>query len=257
MVTPYQRKQYAFDLALSSKFRHEVYNTSQFSILCFSKIIEKKFNNLRIYFEGDGFAWVDSYNPSKDPTPKDPIGLRLAIVDNAENVFYISRPCQFLLLENKKACTDKLWTNFRFSEEVISNMNEILSNLKEKYNIKTFTLIGYSGGGTVAALVASRRNDVDSIVTISGNLDHKYWSYIHDLTPLSGSLNPIDFVDKLKEIKQIHYAGENDKIVPPIIGKHYKSVVNSDKVQLKIVPNQDHSSNWVDFWKVESNKNIH
>ncbi|NIQ12880.1 MAG: alpha/beta hydrolase, partial [Candidatus Dadabacteria bacterium] len=74
--------------------------------------------------------------------------------------------------------------------------------------------VGYSGGGTVAALIATRRNDVSSLTTIAANLDHAEWTRLHHISPLTGSLNAVNFIDKIENIDQLHFVGGKDKIVP-------------------------------------------
>ena len=51
---------------------------------------------LFVYVEGDGLACLDARTPSSDPTPADPVALRLAAADPGAAVLYIGRPCQFL-----------------------------------------------------------------------------------------------------------------------------------------------------------------
>ncbi|MGA1373146.1 MAG: alpha/beta hydrolase, partial [Pseudomonadales bacterium] len=41
--------------------------------------------NLTIYIEGDGFAWATASQPSTDPTPINPVALRLALAHHAGN----------------------------------------------------------------------------------------------------------------------------------------------------------------------------
>ena len=59
---------------------------------------DKPGNDLNIYLEGDGLAWVSRREPSRDPTPDNPIGLRLAAIDPAPNVIWLARPCQYTCL---------------------------------------------------------------------------------------------------------------------------------------------------------------
>src|SRR3546814_2839304 len=64
-----------------------------------------------------------------------------------------------------------VWTSARFSDGVIVSMSDALDRLKEEAGASSLDLVGYSGGGGVAVLLAARRRDVVSIVTIAGNLD--------------------------------------------------------------------------------------
>ena len=74
----------------------------------------------------------------------------------------------------------------------------------------TFELIGYSGGGAVALLIGVKRDDIDKIITVAGNIDTEFWTQYHNIDPLSNSLNPADFVETLQAIKQCHLLGNED-----------------------------------------------
>jgi hypothetical protein len=175
---------------------------------------------MRIYIEGDGFAWVTRSRISSDPTPINPLSAKLMMIDPSGCKAYIARPCQYA---NDATCTSEYWSNLRFSPEVIESYNNALDQLKQKYNIHSFTLIGYSGGGAVAALTAPRRNDVGKLISIAGNIDTDAWVNYHSISPLDGSLNPADEAKKLQEIPQIHLVGNEDTIVPKEILSSYKS----------------------------------
>jgi len=73
---------------------------------------------LTIYIEGDGLSWIDASTPSNEPTPMDPLALKLALRDDAPSA-YLARPCQYVAEDRKKSCAQKYWTYSRFSEEVI------------------------------------------------------------------------------------------------------------------------------------------
>lgn len=52
-------------------------------------------STLTIYIEGDGLAWINRSSPSADPTPTDPIALKLALAQPEGNAVYLARPCQY------------------------------------------------------------------------------------------------------------------------------------------------------------------
>jgi hypothetical protein len=66
---------------------------------------------------------------------------------------------------------------------VISASNQAVDALKQRYGAQEIVLVGYSGGGAVAALVAARRTDVVRLVTVAGNLDHLAWTHLHSVPP--------------------------------------------------------------------------
>lgn len=137
-----------------------------------------------VYIEGDGLAWISRSQPSTDPTPTNPIGLRLAALDASPNVVYLARPCQYAW---SPACSETYWTDRRFAEEVVAATSSAIDRLLRPG--QRIHLVGYSGGGAVAALVAARRHDVVSLRTVAGNLDHAEVNRIHRVSPMNGSLN--------------------------------------------------------------------
>lgn len=60
----------------------------------------KKGGPLRIYIEGDGFAWINPYTPSADPTPSETTALNLAQKDPFANVIYLAGRVSMFLRAN-------------------------------------------------------------------------------------------------------------------------------------------------------------
>ncbi|WP_414683398.1 lipase family protein, partial [Methylophaga sp. UBA5088] len=142
---------------------------------------------LTIYIEGDGLAWLNRRKISSDPTPVDPLVLKLAVHD--KQAVYLARPCQYVKSDR---CDKKLWTSARFSTEVVESMNQAVTELKNQFQASSLRLIGYSGGGAIATLLAAERNDVDQLVTVTGNLDTTAWTEMQHISALTDSLNPAD-----------------------------------------------------------------
>lgn len=203
-----------------------------------------------IYIEGDGRAWLSKRRPSFDPTPKNPVALKLATIDPSDNVIYLARPCQYTKMVNGSACDQKYWTSHRFAPEVIGAMSAALDDIKQRHNIKNFNLIGFSGGGNVAALLAARRDDVVSIRTVAGNLDHELQSDIHGVSQMPHSLNAKDIAQSIVHIPQFHFIGGQDKIVPKDLYDSYKKASGgSDCVQSRIIEAAGHTKGWESVWK--------
>ena len=170
---------------------------------------------LHVYIEGDGKAWQTRFKLSADPTPDNPLALKLATMDTADNVLYLARPCQYRSLQDFKCQNDKrYWSSHRYSSEVILMYSNVLEQLKKKMSYTQFHIIGYSGGGVIASLLAASRSDVTALITIAANLDHQNWAKIHNVSQLSGSLNLYDYVVPLSKIAQFHLFGSEDQIVP-------------------------------------------
>jgi len=223
--------------------------TDYFLLTTFHRGLKDFKKNLVVYIEGDGSAWKAKYRLSENPTPKNPIALRLAAKDATDSILYISRPCMYLEQKLMQDCSAKFWSSHRYSEEVISSINQVIDWATGMSLTNSLTVIGYSGGGTVAALIAARRNDVASLITIASNLDHKYWTDMHDISPLIGSLNPLDYANSLSTIEQIHFVGAKDKMVPTAIVESYLSKMPmKDKININVIEDFDHSCCWEKAW---------
>jgi hypothetical protein len=207
---------------------------------------------LTVYVEGDGRGWRRKSGPPKDPTPKNPVALELALLDQSSAVLYVARPCQWLDSEELAACSANYWANYRYAEEVIDSVNKAISwaisRSADSEPGRRVGMVGFSGGGTVAALVSARRDDVDWLVSLSANLDHDAWTREAGLTALSQSLNPTDFADELAQIAQLHLIGNEDEIVPFSVLKSYSSALGGEQVKLEVHEGFDHSCCWEDIW---------
>lgn len=245
---PDERFQQARQLAATdTALREEIYRSTLFPLLTYQTSLQDcRGKNLHLYIEGDGLAWITSSRISPDPTPLNPIGLKLALQDPAACRVYLARPCQYL---TGSACSAKYWTSHRFSAEIIGSYQEVLNTIKTRYDVSSFTLFGYSGGGTITALLAAQRNDIDRLVTIAGNLDTACWAERHALTPLQGSLNPADFTKELAKIEKIHLIGANDTVVGAADLSSYQSrFTDTSRMITKTYPTFDHTCCWDRAW---------
>lgn len=205
--------------------------------------------DLVVYIEGDGNAWNSKNRLSENPTPKNPLALKLAAKDTAGSILYIARPCMYLDKKFVQDCSARFWSSHRYSKEIISSINQVINWATKISLTNSLTLIGYSGGGAVAALIAARREDISSLVTIAGNLDHKFWTELHGMSPLVGSLNPVDYVNSLSMIEQIHFVGAKDKIVPETVVESYLSKMPlKGKINIRVIKDFNHSCCWEQDW---------
>ena len=128
-------------------------------------------------------------------------------------------------------------------------MDQALDDMKRRHHITEFNLIGFSGGGNIVALLAARRDDVLSIRTVAGNLDHQLQSGLHSVSPMPDSLNAKDIVPSIVHIPQLHFIGAQDYIVPKEIYESYKGASgHSGCVQSHIVDAVDHTQGWESVW---------
>lgn len=246
--TPQERTQNIKNLTISSKLSKHIYTTSLFEITAYTTDLTScSDKNIHIYIEGDGLAWISSQRVSDNPTPVNPLAIKLALQDDHPCVAYLSRPCQNI---DSLKCEQKYWTSHRYAPEVIKSYNEILNDMKNNNDTGSFSLFGYSGGGAVVALLSAQRSDVRLFVTIAGNLDTQYWSNLHHLEPLFGSLNPADFSDELNKTDQYHLIGEKDKIVDESVFISYSSrFKDKSKINHKIFKEFTHNCCWDKNWK--------
>lgn len=171
----------------------------------------------RVYIEGDGHAWSTPTQPSLDPTPRDRLVLELALSDPRPSI-YLARPCQFV---SAPGCRRELWTSARYSEEVVRSLDAALSALKARHQLSEFELVGYSGGGALALLLAARRDDVVQVQTLAGNLTPRRWAQLNGLSPLDGSLEPLDQRERLRAIPQRHLLGSADEVIAVSLQRDY------------------------------------
>lgn len=205
-----------------------------------------------VYIEGDGFPWMSRQVPALDPTPRNPVALHLATRDDGPNVIYMARPCQYSkLLDRDKACTDNFWTYARYSPQVIQVMNTALDDIRQRYGFTGFHLVGYSGGGAVAALMAQSRGDVRSLRTVAGNMDVAVFSALHSEPYPRQSLNPATGAQRLAHIPQHHFIGRQDEIMPtPVFDSYARAMGPSACLRSSFVDGADHETGWVNKWPV-------
>jgi pimeloyl-ACP methyl ester carboxylesterase len=90
----------------------------------------------------------------------------------------------------------------------VDSANIALDQLKTRAgSVDRLILIGFSGGGALAALLAERRNDVAGLVTVAANLDLDQWVRAKNLTPLRESLDPAVDAVRLAKLPQVHFVG--------------------------------------------------
>ena len=238
----------AKQLAAQAGFKESILSNAQFDLVVFSKPSKQVNPVLVIYIEGDGRAWKTASLPSDNPTPTNPLALRLAIQDPRPAVAYLARPCQFTTLPSR-GCSEKLWTSARFSPAVIETMNEAIEKLKRQYGASELILIGYSGGGAIATLIAAKRSDIKTIITVAGNLDTDAWVRLYGLEPLSESVNPASVARSIRNIPQIHYVGAKDDVIPPAISQSFLQKMGSpNKAKVIELPNYGHVCCWTERW---------
>lgn len=245
--SPEQRRQLADELAALHGWQATRLPAENFSLIAYHAERFVPAERLTVYIEGDGFAWISPSQPSSDPTPRDPLALRLALVQPEGNAAYLARPCQYV--DAAAQCNSRYWRGARFAPEVVAATNRAIDTLKQRFGARRLTLVGYSGGAAVALLAAGRRDDVDGVVTVAGNLDHRAWTTHHRLTPLADSLDPVDQLDALALIPQWHFVGgRDDNITPKLVQDFAQRFPDQQQPRVHIEPTFDHRCCWAETW---------
>lgn len=245
-LPPEQRDQSARQLAQAAGWQSEEIAAGRFRLLSLHPP-PRAVPELLIFIEGDGLAWVDAYTPSRDPTPRTPLALQLALAEPLRPAAYLGRPCQYDPQGTPQRCRSADWTSARFSGEIVAAMDAAVTRLKQRFQAPRLVLVGYSGGAAIAALLAARRQDVARLITVAGLLDHAGWTRQKRLSPLSGSLNPANAWDRLGQLEQIHYFGGQDRqtgrsSLGPVLENP------SAKVRVVEIPDFGHDCCWVEAW---------
>ena len=108
------RMSVADGIAGKAGFTKEYIKAGDFTLMTYQRF-NRRSDSINIYIEGDGRAWETKYRLSDDPTPSNPVALRLAVADPADNIAYIARPGQYPL-SGIPECGSKYWSGFRFAD---------------------------------------------------------------------------------------------------------------------------------------------
>jgi hypothetical protein len=239
-------------LAEKRSFTKKLVKGGEFWFTTYQKITRPD-DPIVIYIEGDGRILANRYVISSNPTPTKPLFINLAFSDPRPNIVYLARPCQYTPMNLNSQCNNTYWTNKRYSEDSIDAINQAINKITNNNN---FELVGYSGGGGVAILIAARNKSVNSILTIAANLDIDSFTKYHKSAPMISSLNPIDYVNEVKNIPQLHFSGGKDKIVPAFIGEKFVSQITTGCARHEILPDAEHARYWKSYWDYVLNSTI-
>lgn len=224
-------------------FRAEAIDAGGFTLF---SLLRGKAATVTIYIEGDGAPWPSVFQPPRDPTPLRPLALALAARDPAPSVAYLGRPCQYLDEAQRKGCGVAYWSSRRFAPEAVAAMDEAANRLKASTGARRVRLVGHSGGGVIAALLAMRRNDVDSLVTIAAPLSLSDWTAVHGLSPFEDASDPL-LVQTALSAQAVHFAGGGDTVVPLAI---VEAFVRRRGGRLETVADFDHDCCWARDWPI-------
>jgi dienelactone hydrolase len=194
-----QRAGLSRSIIQGATFRHVVYSR-----------VDRPVTTLTVYLEGDGLPWVGGRIPASDPTPRDPLALQL-MMESSEPALYVGRPCYYEL--HDVGCSAQAWTFARYSSATVESMAAVIAAQARDVSASDVRLIGYSGGGVLAVLIAERLRNVSSVITIAANLDVSAWAAYHGYLPLNESLNPALSTEPHRW-QELHLHGAKDAVVP-------------------------------------------
>jgi hypothetical protein len=197
---------------------------------------------LAVFLEGDGAPWRGGVEPSEDPTTRHPVALELLLRTPGAGA-YVGRPCYHRLEDPR--CTPDHWTHARYSEAVVNSMIAAVREAAQLAGVRQIELVGYSGGGALAVLVAERLEGVVSVTTIGANLDVEAWTRHHRYLPLERSLDPARS-DRAHPWRELHLQGARDVNVPPATTDAY--FARYPGAQRRVIAEFDHVCCWVDAW---------
>ncbi len=232
-------------IAVEHGLRTGVVKGNGFRLRYYRKGAVTRGESVRIYLEGDGLPWLRPRQVARDPTTRNPVALRLMLHDPGPAV-YLARPC-YHQMDDHPLCMPWHWTAGRYSRTIVDSLTAAIRTLtKARPSPFGIGLVGYSGGGALAMLIAERLPRVDHVITIAGNIDPDTWTDLHGYSPLSGSENPSLHPPLRGSILQLHLAGENDENLPPsLIGQ---AVERQGNGSLVTIARYNHHCCWQDIW---------
>jgi pimeloyl-ACP methyl ester carboxylesterase len=125
-------------------------------------------------------------------------------------------------------------------------VSSLVQVLKQHVTNRKIVLVGHSGGGTLAMLMAEKLPNVEAVVTIAANLQVNKWAEYHHYSKLQGSLDPNLRKPLPAYIQQLHLYSPFDKVIRPEWIKAFSEKQgNSVLVEL---PVDGHSLAWLPFY---------
>jgi pimeloyl-ACP methyl ester carboxylesterase len=232
------------EYAQSAGLQKRVLPGVPYSHVVYEKRSASRPGTLFVFLEGDGTPWGSSgMLPATDPTTRNPLALRLMIATDASSI-YVARPCYQDQADT--LCSADRWTGGRYADDIVASMASVIDNESTRLQATQLVIVGYSGGGTLAVLIAERLHNVDAVVTIGANLDIAAWAEHHHYLPLAQSLNPASSA-LAHPWKEFHFIGGKDAIVPAATADLYFK--RYPRAQRIIVDNSDHVCCWESDWQ--------
>lgn len=213
-----------------------------YRLTAFFKAGQPRNSRLHVYLEGDGRPWERGMWPASDPTTRASLMLPLLAMDTGP-ALYLGRPCYNGHAEDS-GCEPRLWTSARYGEPVVSAMSDALEQFRASRGFQQLVLIGHSGGGSLAMLIAGRMSQTVAVVTLAGNYDIDAWADYHHYLRLRESINPA--AQPATGVLEWHLLAGQDKTVPPDL--FYKALQARTHSEVEVLPAIDHHDGWQSAW---------
>ncbi len=152
----------------------------------------------------------------------------------------LGRPCY----HGVETCEPVHWTLGRYSEAVVESLVAAFKRVVSPD--RPVVLIGHSGGGTLAMLMAPRLPQVEAVVTVAGNLDVAAFTEHHGFGAFTGSLDPAALPPLPERVRQMHLVGGRDEVVPPAIVE--AAIRRQPGARRVNSPENGHNEGWVTVW---------
>lgn len=223
-------------LAADSNLERQWLETERFRLLVLTNDVAGE--HLRIFIEGDGTPWLGANRVAIDPTPSNPVLLRL-MRESRNPAIYLGRPCYFGTASSA-GCSPALWTFDRYGAVVVDSLCEAANQLSASAG--SVELIGYSGGGALVIRMSGCTDKLLRITTIAGNLDPSAWARHHGYTPLNDAVLP----PALPTVPERHWQCAGDEVVPPpVTDDYFRARPGAER---HLVSGCTHSTGWDAYW---------
>jgi hypothetical protein len=226
--------------ALPKTLAKPITKRSHFNHTVEEKLVDTQ-STLTVFIEGDGRPWLNNTAIAKDPTPHALLAYALFREINTNSI-YLGRPCYFQTVDSR--CDFRYWTSHRYSHDVIDSMIAVVNEYLQKNHYSSVTLVGYSGGGVIATMMACGINAKTLLYTLSANLSVNDWTQLHHYAALEGSQDPYLHFEPCNLVAAKHFVGSADDNVPSYITEKFTQKFGHDLV---LVESADHA-NWLRFW---------
>ncbi|HEY0901736.1 MAG TPA: hypothetical protein VGD95_06395 [Micavibrio sp.] len=249
------KKQTTMRMAVPNSMFERTIEADPYNITTYERIGVKG-GTANVYIEGGELVWDDFIAERETATPSNPLALHLSTRDNAKNIIWLARPCQFTYAPkiNGSECTRAEWANGRYSVTNLRAMNTALDNVKKKYGFTGFNLIGVQDGAGVAVHLAAARDDILSLRTVSGMLDTDVFvathgQQKHETIIDQTSNNPGIHAQALAHLPQQHFIGQWAGEVGPAMAQAFRTHAgNSPCIRVSEVKSVTDEKGWVNRW---------